>query len=114
ITLWRLISAGFSITQSAVFFLSKRQVLHIQPGLPVFWLSCTSPHVSFRAVTRITFSPLFQRVTSPQHLSQSRWAYIGLVNHTRCLNLNVLSVKAPTGHTSIMLPLKSLSIAFSI
>src|SRR5687768_1776135 len=69
-----------------------------------------SPHSSFLAVTLNTSSPLYHKVTLPQHLVQSLCAYTGLVNQNRLLNLNVLSVNAPTGQTSIMLPEKSLSI----
>jgi hypothetical protein len=39
---------------------------------------------------------------------------VGLLNQTLDLNLNVLSVKAPTGHTSIIFPENSLSTAFEI
>src|SRR3954467_1273348 len=108
-----LIFLGPSIIQSLVFFFSNRQVLQIHPGLPSA-ASSTSPHSSFLAVTRKTSSPLFQMVTFPQHLGQSLWAFIGFKNQTLCLKRKVLSVNAPTGQTSIMFPLKSLSIAFEI
>src|SRR5580765_6379659 len=95
---------GPSITQSAVFFFSKRHSLQIHPGAP-FVLSLISPHSSLRAVTRNTSSPRIHSLTSPQHLGQSRCASTGLVNQTRFLNRNVLSVSAPTGHTSITFPM---------
>src|SRR5690554_2263881 len=93
---------GPSIVQSAVAFLSNRQVLQIN--------SSTSPNSSLRAVTRSTSSPLYQRVTLPLQVGQSRCASTGLVNQTRFLKRNVLSVSAPTGHTSITLPEKSFSM----
>src|SRR3954465_7434615 len=102
----RLIFVGPSMIQSLVCFFSNRHSLQIQ--------SCTSPHWSFRAVTRNTSSPLFHKVTLPQHFSQSLCASIGFKNQTRFLKRKVRSVNAPTGQTSIMLPLKSLSIAFEI
>src|SRR5690349_11690261 len=102
-----------SITQSLVLFFSKRHSLHIQPFSP-FVLSFTSPHSSLRAVTRNTSSPRIHNLTSPQHFGQSRCASTGLVNHTRFLKRNVLSVKAPTGQTSITFPIKSLSRFFSM
>src|SRR5690606_32198122 len=93
-------------TQSAVFFFSKRQVSQIN--------SFTSLYSSLRPVTRNTSSPLYHNVTFPEQVGQSRCASTGLENHTRLLKRNVLSVKAPTGHTSITFPIKSLSNAFSI
>src|ERR1043166_921662 len=95
---------GDSSDQSLVFFFSKRQVLHMNAS--------TSPHSSLRPVTRSTSSPLYHNTTLPEHLSQSRCAFHGLANHTRLLNLNVLSVSAPTGQTSITFPEKSLSMLF--
>src|SRR4030095_5426907 len=91
------------LTQSPVFFFSKRHSLQIK--------SLTSPHWSFLAVTRYTSSPRFQMVTFPEHFGQSRWASCGFKNHTRFLNRKVLSVRAPTGQTSITFPMKSLSSA---
>jgi hypothetical protein len=38
----------------------------------------------------------------------------GLLNQTRDLNRNVLSVNAPTGQTSIIFPENSLSIALEM
>src|SRR4029079_8354699 len=101
------------MTQSLACFFSNLQVLQIHPGLPSGRL-ITSPYSSFLEVTRYTSSPRFHKVTCPQHLSQSLCASIGFKNHTRFLNLKVLSVNAPTGQTSIILPLQSLSIAFDI
>src|SRR5690606_42112293 len=100
------IGVGSSNTQSAVFFFSKRKVSQIN--------SFTSLYSSLRAVTRKTSSPLYHRVTFTEHVGQSRCASTGLVNQTRFLKRNVLSVNAPTGQTSIMLPENSLSIAFSM
>src|SRR4051812_5358754 len=76
--------------------------------------SSTSSHWSFLAVTLSTSSPLSHTLVLPEHFVQLRCASTGLVNHTRCLNLNVLSVRAPTGQTSITLPEKSLSMTFSM
>src|SRR4051812_41053034 len=78
--------------------------------------SSTSPHSFFLPVTRNTSSPLYHNLTLPLQLAceQSRCASTGFTFHTRLLKRNVLSVNAPTGHTSIMLPEKSLSTAFSI
>src|SRR5690606_26304004 len=91
---------GSSKIQSAVFFVSKRQVLQIN--------SFTSPYSSLRPVTRNTSAPLYHNVTLPEHVGQSRCASTGFVNHTRFLNRKVLSVSAPTGHTSMTFPMKSL------
>src|ERR1039458_1221681 len=95
-----------SITQSLVFLGSNLQELQIQ--------SSTSPYLSFLAVTRRTSSPLYHKRTLPQHLSQVRCASTGFVNHTRLLKRKVLSVSAPTGQTSIIFPLMSLSTTFSM
>src|SRR5688500_19214211 len=95
---------GPSMIQSLVFFLSNLHSLQIQ--------SITSPHWSFLAVTLYTSSPRFQIVTFPEHLGQSRCASIGFRNQTRFLKRKVRSVSAPTGQTSMTLPLKSLYIAF--
>src|SRR5690606_9664072 len=97
---------GPSIVQSFVSFLSKRQVLQINSRLSLYWF--------LRAVTRNTSSPRVQRVTFPEQVGQSRCASSGFVNQTRFLKRQVVSVSAPTGHTSITLPEKSLSITFSI
>src|ERR1043165_9246623 len=95
---------GPSTIQSDFCFFSKRHSLHTQ--------SSTSPYLSFRALTRRTSSPFIHRITFPAHLVQFRCASSGFVNHTRLRKRNVLSVKAPTGHTSIILPDMSLSTAF--
>src|SRR5688500_19416127 len=92
-----------SIDQSYVYFFSNLHSLQMN--------SSTSPHLSLRPVTRITSSPLYHKTTLPEHLPQLRCASTGLVYQTLLLNLYVLSVNAPTGHTSIMLPEKSFSIA---
>src|SRR6478672_8680646 len=97
---------GPSIVQSLTSFLSKRHVLQIN--------SSTSWYSSLRPVTRWISSPNIQTVTLPEHVGQSRCASYGLLNQTRDLNLKVLSVKAPTGQTSIMLPENSLSTALEI
>src|SRR5436190_12402804 len=97
---------GPSIVQSCIFLCSKRHSLQMN--------SFTSLYLSVRADTRRTSFPFVQRTTLPEHFGQVRCASTGLVNHTRLLNRKVLSVRAPTGHTSIMLPEKSLSIAFSM
>src|SRR5690606_3277444 len=70
-----------------------------------------SAYWSCLVVTRITSSPFIQRTTFPEHLSHSQLAFIGFVNQTRLANLEVLSVNAPTGQTSITFPIKSLSRA---
>src|ERR1051326_1231627 len=112
-TEWRFTFVGPSITQSLTSFFSKRHVLHIQPGFPSA-VSFTSPHSSFLAVTRYTSSPLIHKRTCPQHVGQSLCAFTGFVNHTRFLKRNVLSVNAPTGQTSMMLPMKSFSKDFAM
>src|SRR5690606_5609471 len=89
---------------SLVCCFSKRQVLQIH--------SSTSFHSLLRAVTRQTSSPPYHNCTFPLHVGQSRWASTGFKNHTRFLNRKVLSVKAPTGQTSMMFPMNSLSKAF--
>src|SRR4051812_47043873 len=95
---------GPSTIQSDFFFFTKRHSLQIH--------SSTSPYLSLRAPTRSTSSPFIHRTTLPAHFSQLRCASIGFVYHTRLRKRNVLSVNAPTGHTSIMLPDISFSTAF--
>src|SRR6185437_16720164 len=94
------------MVQSLISFFSNLQVLQIK--------DYSSPYSSLRPVTLYISLPWFQTTTLPLHVGHSRWASNGLVNHTRLLNLKLLSVSAPTGHTSIMLPENSLSIEFSI
>src|SRR5690606_25176771 len=67
-----------------------------------------------RAVTLCISPPNIQSVVLPQHLSQSLCALNGLLNYTLCLKRKVLSVSAPTGHTSIMFPENSLFTALDI
>src|SRR6187551_3887043 len=101
---WR----GPSITQSETSLWSKRQLLQMN--------SSTSWNSSLRPVTRWISFPNIQTVVLPQHpgVVHSLCALYGLLNQTLDLNLKVLSVKAPTGHTSIMFPENSLVIAFEI
>src|SRR5690606_34706847 len=96
-------------------FFSNRHALHIHPVSPLLAVA-TSPHSSLRAVTLNTSSPRIHSLTSPQHLGllHLRCASTGLVNQTRFLKRKVLSVRAPTGHTSITLPIKSLVKALLI
>src|SRR5512133_4344351 len=97
---------GPSITQSALFFFSNRQVLQMN--------SSTSPKESLRPVTRsISLCPI-HTTTLPEQVVQSRCAFIGLANHTLLLKRKVLSVRAPTGQTSIMFPENSFSTEFLI
>src|SRR5688572_20981766 len=106
-------SLGPSITQSLVLFFSKRHSLQIHAVLPFSSFSI-SPHSFFLAVTRYTSSPRFHNVTLPEHFGQSLCAFIGFKNQTRFLKRNVLSVNAPTGQTSITLPMKSFSKLLSM
>src|SRR5258708_36602359 len=107
-TEWRSTFVGPSISQSLVCFFSKRHSLQIQ--------SSTSPHWSLRAVTRNTSSPRYHKVTFPLHFAwlQLRCASTGFRNQTLFLNRKVLSVSAPTGHTSMIFPIKSSSREFWI
>src|SRR5690606_1779420 len=98
------INDGCSIVQSEVSFLSYRHVLQIQ--------SSTSFHSFLREVTRKTSSPRYQTWALPEQVGQSLCASTGFKHHTRFLNRKVLSVKAPTGQTSITFPMNSLSKDF--
>ena len=65
-------------------------------------------------MTRSTSLAFIHSTALPLHLVQLRCASTGLVNHTRLAKRKVRSVSAPTGHTSMTFPLKSLSIACAV